>query len=88
MPVTRFNQAFEFSLRIPPVEELVNQGPVNLPGAIRSHPHFFELAQAQKQTHPLHVRFVTLGRIGMDQPIVPRLANDQPLDQRPHDPTG
>src|SRR6266480_7790118 len=71
LPVTRFNQAFEFSLRITPVEELVNQGPVNLPGAILPHPHFFELAQAQKQTHPLYVRFVTLGRIGIDQPIVP-----------------
>src|SRR6266404_5036 len=88
LPVTRFDQRFEFALGVSPVQQLVDQSAVDLAGAILPHPHFFELTQAQKQTHPLHVRFIALSRIGIDQPIVAWLANDQPLHQRSHDSTG
>jgi len=39
-----FDQRPELPLRIAPVQELINQGALNLTGAILSHPHFFELA--------------------------------------------
>ena len=39
-----FNQRFEFALGVAPVQEFVNQGTVDLSGAILSHPYFFELA--------------------------------------------
>jgi hypothetical protein len=33
---------------------------------------------------PLHIDLIALGGIGVDQPIVTRLANDQALHQRAH----
>ena len=86
--VARFDQALELALGIAPIEQLVDECSINLAPAILSHPHFFELAQTQKQTHPLDVCFITLGRVGVDQPIVARLANEQSLHQRSHNRTG
>ncbi len=83
LPVARFDQRFEFALSVAPVQELVEQGAVDLAGAIGAHPDFFELAQAQKQTHPRDIGFVVLLRVGVDQAVVPRFADDESLDQRP-----
>jgi hypothetical protein len=85
--IARFDQRFELPLGIAPIQELIHQCSVDLSSSIHSHPYFFELREAQKQTHPFHIGFIALLRVGVDQPIVARFANDQAFHQRSHNPT-
>jgi hypothetical protein len=57
-------------------------------GALHSRQTDLRIAGRRQSIGRESFRFITLGRIGVDQPIVPRLANDQALHQRTHDPAG
>jgi len=82
LAVTRLEQRLQLALGVAPVEEFIDQLAVDLALTILAHPDFLQLAQAQQQAKIGHVLLVMLGRIGRDEPVVPRLADDQLPDQR------
>jgi hypothetical protein len=88
LPVAGLDQGLEFPLGVAPVEEFIDQFAVDLPPAVLAHPDFVEFVHAQQQAHGGDVLLVLLGGVGVDQPVVPRLADHEPVHERPHQARG
>ncbi len=81
-------QRLEFALGVAPVQEFIDQFAVDLALAVVAHPDFLEPVDAQKQAQVGDVLPVILVRVLGDEPVAPRLADDEPLDEWPHQPRG
>lgn len=82
LAVTGLEQGLQLALGVAPVEEFIDQLAVDLARAVVAHPDFLELAQAQEQAEIGDILPVVFGRVGGDEPVVARLADDELPDQR------